>query len=60
MLLFRILVIVDTFSKNNVASIIKYESSLLQKREFVLLGSGGHCFNNKGQNDCAVGILQNI
>lgn len=59
MLLFRILVIVDTFSKNNVAS-IKYESSLLQKREFVLLGSGGHCFNNKGQNDCAVGILQNI
>ena len=60
MLLFRILVTVDIFSKNDVASIIKYESSLLQKKEFVLLGSGGHCLNNKGQNDCAVGILQNI
>lgn len=51
--LLKIIVTGDIFSKNNVASIIKYESSVAQKRVLVLSSYVGHCPNNKDQNDCA-------
>lgn len=51
-MLFAIIVTVDIFSKNNVASVVKYEPSLVQRKVFVLLGYVGLRPNDKGQNDC--------